>query len=283
MWQELVGMRHGVKGDFNTGFQDICGNILRILRICSAHAVKGVNIQHRYCLRFGYLTALTVSRDLTPCNINSDASGLPLTHMSKTLPRFCCVLRCANSGPRFLCNGPSQLHDRCGSKPDGVQQNILLLISRFYVDLIHQGVNPHQPRVGIIPEIGSCLLSCLPRFPADVAVYKMVKMIELIESNELSELNYEVQHCNKGQNNPRDIHNSFRESSVCLHTTYVSICQRKSVRPVFSIKIGGIPLMVGWLAADRSLTWPNGMAKMSRVHKCPRMSKCPLLLNNPFV
>ena len=121
MWQELVGMRHGVKGDFNTGFQDICGNILRILRICSAHAVKGVNIQHRYCLIFGYLTALTVSRDLTPCNINSDASGLPLTHMSKTLPRFCCVLRCANSGPRFLCNGPSQLHDRCGSKPDGVQ------------------------------------------------------------------------------------------------------------------------------------------------------------------
>lgn len=92
---------------------------------------------------------------------------------------------------------------------------------------------------------------------------------------------YNIVRSNKGQNNPRDIHNSFRESSVCLHM--YSICQRKSVRPVFSIKIGGIPLMVGWLAADRSLTWPNGMAKMSRVHKCPRMSKCPLLLNNPFV
>jgi hypothetical protein len=37
----VVGMRHGLKGDFNTGFRDICGNILRI---CSAYAVKGINI-----------------------------------------------------------------------------------------------------------------------------------------------------------------------------------------------------------------------------------------------
>jgi hypothetical protein len=136
MWQELVGMRHGVKGDFNTGFQDICGNILRILRICSAHAVKGVNIQHRYCLIFGYLTALTVSRDLTPCNINSDASGLPLTHMSKTLPRFCCVYYVVPTrGQDSFATG--QANSTIAAALNQTVYNILLLISRFYVDLIH--------------------------------------------------------------------------------------------------------------------------------------------------
>lgn len=46
---------------------------------------------------------------------------------------------------------------------------------------------------------------------------------------------------------------------------------------VYPIKNGRWSLVVGELEADRSLIWPNRMAKRPSVHKCP------LLLNNPFV